>query len=138
MELPPQQLGEIAAALRKQGGGGAGTEKRRATRVLVAARAGVLDEGSGREFSAVRIDVALGGMRLMEALKLQKGGRFVVSVTRKGGGALLVHCEVAHAREVADGVWVVGSKFVTLLEVRQPSEKAVEMEALRIRQRMLD
>ena len=137
MELPPQQLSEIVEALRQQDRAGAGAEKRRSTRILVSAKVKVIDHATGREFVALTVDFSVGGLGLMQSFQASAGQRITVSLPRRRGGAFTIQCAVTHAREPAQGVWLVGAKFLSLVVVTQPSTQGPDAEALRIQSRML-
>src|SRR5687768_17533935 len=137
MQLAAQNLAQVVEALRRQDASGRGAEKRKATRVAVEARVKVLDQRSGREFVAVTVDFSVGGVGLMSCVKFEAGRQLTVSLPRRGGGAFTIVCTVTHARELAEGVWVTGAKFLSFVVVKAPVAGGPEAEALRIQKAIL-
>jgi hypothetical protein len=137
MQLPPQHLAEIVAALRSQERGKSGSEKRRFARVAVVAGVKVLDAASAREFTALTRDISPGGLGLMQTVRIEKTGQFTVLLPRGRAKPLVVRCRVTHAYEAADGVWGVGAQFLSLVAAKPAPANELEAEALRIQRQIL-
>jgi len=137
MQLAAQHLAEIVEAVRKNEGGGAGKEKRRAVRHPVVARVQVLSHSTGRTFAALTQDLSLEGIGLVQSIPMAKGEQIAVSLPGSKYGPLVALCNVMHARELGEGVWSIGAIFLSLNTQTAPSKDEAN-EAQRISAKMLD
>jgi hypothetical protein len=134
--LSPQYFAEALEAIKKRETQSAGREKRRHVRYTVVSRVDVLHPASGRTYAALTHDLSQEGIGLIQSASMQRGELMAVSLPRAKNNVLVALCKVAHARELADGVWGVGATFVSLT-VPDALNKTAAAEAERIASRML-
>jgi hypothetical protein len=137
VQLNPQYLAEVIEALKKMESSAAGSDKRRFSRIAVVTRLEVLEPSTGRTYAALTRDFSIEGIGLIQSTAMAKGAVMAISLPRGKHGSLVAHCEVAHARELADGVWGVGAVFKSVTLVAPAPTKNESAEAGRIKSRML-
>jgi hypothetical protein len=131
-------LAEIIEAIKKSESQGGGSDKRRHARIAVVTRVELLDPATGQSYAALTRDVSLAGIGLMQSSKMEKGTRRAIALPRGKEGAMVVLCEVAHARELAEGIWGAGATFLSAKVINAAPAKDEAAEAERIASRMLD
>lgn len=137
MQLNPQYLAEVIEAIKKKEDQGAGSDKRRFARIGIVTRVEVIDPASGKMYAAMTRDLSLEGLGLMQSSPMSRGSLMAVSLPRGKPGTLVAHCEVAHARELADGVWGIGAVFKSVTLLAPGPSKTDTAEMGRIKSRML-
>jgi hypothetical protein len=129
-------LAEIIEAIKKKESGGSGSDKRRFARIAIVTRVEVLEPSTGRTYAALTRDLSLEGAGLIQSAPMVKGSMMAISLPRGKQGTLVGHCEVAHARELADGVWGIGAVFKSVTLLAPAPSKDESAEAGRIKSRM--
>jgi hypothetical protein len=112
MQLAAQHLAEIVETVKKMEAADSGSEKRRSARFAVIARVEVMHTASRRVYVALTRDLSLEGVGLLQSWPMAKGDEFSISLPRGKGAYVVAQCKVAHARELADGIWGIGAIFV--------------------------
>jgi hypothetical protein len=136
VQLSPQHLAEIIETIKKRDAQRSGSDKRKFARITVMSRVDILHPTTGRTYTALTRDLSLEGIGLMQAEPMQSKELMAISLPRRKHGILDAQCEVTHARELADGVWGIGAKFVST-SVPGSGTKKDSAEAKRIASRML-
>jgi hypothetical protein len=116
-KLSTQDFAEVLSAMRRLKN--EATELRTATRVGVGAKATVwwIDNGRAAEASWVHVeDLSLTGAGLITTRALGNTEPFILGLPRARREPLLVECQAAHVRELADGVYRVGARFGRTLQ----------------------
>lgn len=90
------------------------SDKRNAARFRVLDYAVVEEEaGSGSPFSAVVVDIGLGGLQMHSRIPMTAGERCGVRVGIAAGAPVLLRCEVRHSAPVGQsGLHATGVRFV--------------------------
>jgi hypothetical protein len=135
MQLAAQHLAEIVETVKKLEAANNGSDKRRFPRFNVIARVEVMHTASKRVYTALTRDLSLEGVGLLQSTPLNKGDEFSISLPRGKGQFVVARCTVAHAKELADGIWGIGAIFVTS-GTQEPTAVAGD-EARRIAAKML-
>jgi hypothetical protein len=135
MQLAAQHLAEIVETVKKMEAADKGSEKRRSARFTVIARVEVMQTVSKRVYTALTRDLSLEGIGLLQSWPMGNGEEFSISLPRGKGAYVVARCKVAHARELADGIWGIGAIFVT--SGAQDAAPVEGAEAKRIAAKML-
>ncbi|HVT87907.1 MAG TPA: PilZ domain-containing protein [Tepidisphaeraceae bacterium] len=113
MKLPLREFSEIVSMLRGHTQYGAGSEGRRASRLVISARIDTHQVENGvisRSFSVLTRDISISGIALLQTVALAVGNELVVALPRQKM-SLFVASKVMHCRELASGLLVVGLEF---------------------------
>jgi hypothetical protein len=98
---------------------GDGAEGRRASRIQVEAQVSIwpiIDGSPGAVLTALARDLSLTGIGLFQTLPMKPKDQFVLRLPRRKAEPLLLLCEVAFVKTVADGLYGVGASFSSILE----------------------
>jgi hypothetical protein len=130
VQLSAQQFGEILQALKNASVAGAGSEKRRASRIemqcKVIAVPFVSPGKPGNPISMLTRDVSFTGIGLMNTVPMEKETLFVVRLPRLKSWMLLL-TKVMHCRPLADNLYAIGAEYVE--ELRTESTLPVDPKA---------
>ncbi len=143
MELTPQQLSDIIAALRAEDRAqGAGQDKRRFARLEVQAKieiAAASPDLNPRRFSAYARDISYGGIGFTQSVPVARGHELVIRLPCGRGGILLLKCLIVHCAILAYSLFNVGAQFTgeVGVEFLEKLALASEEELRRIRQSIL-
>ena len=114
MQLSPGLYSRMATILDPVRTGAAGDERRREPRMAVNGTGKLAAPGAPMESAAlVQVqDVSLGGASLLASKDLTVGEQLVLVLQGRDGKALSLLCSVAHCRQMAPDVYVVGTQFL--------------------------
>lgn len=140
-QLSAHQFSEVVAALRAVASSSGGNEKRRFTRMEVAARIAVvrLTEGKiTRLYTALTKDVSAGGIGLMQCAPMEMGEEFIVRLPC-GKQQLDVVTKATFSRSLAEGIFGTGGEFQRMAskELLAEVSRAADAELERIKQSVL-
>ena len=119
MVLTAQQYAEIVNYLRNRLGPGAGSEKRRTTRMELRSRiicTPITDGMPGQRFSVLTRDISMDGIGLLTAIPIKQGQQFIAMLPRNDAETVFVLCDVMHCGVLADGLFSLGCRFLKLLK----------------------
>ena len=114
MQLSPGLYSRMATILDPVRTGAAGDERRREPRMPVQGTGKLAAPGSPIESAAlVQVqDVSLGGASLLASRDVAVGEQLVLVLQGRDGKAMSLLCSVAHCRQMAPDVYVVGAQFL--------------------------
>jgi hypothetical protein len=117
MQLAPQQLSDVLAALRAAGES-AGHEKRRFTRMEVQTTitvGTVVNQYVSRRYSALTRDISGGGVGLLQYLHLERNQQLIVCLPC-AKAELFIVSNAAFCRPLAEGLFGIGVTFERLAD----------------------
>ena len=114
MQLSAGLYSRMATILDPMRTGAAGDERRREPRMAVQGVGKVATPGAPMDSAAlVHVqDVSLGGASLLASRDMLVGEQLVLVLQGRDGKALSLLCSVAHVRQMATDVYVVGAQFL--------------------------
>ena len=122
MHLSAAVFEDILAYVRSESRGG--KESRSMPRIGLTATVDVqLLTDSSRAIRARVRDICADGMGMIMNRPLAQSERFLVTLPRVGGPALMLVCEARHCEKVADGIFSIGVHFVEEREDRMPKPR---------------
>ena len=114
MQLSPGLYSRMATILDPIRAGATGSERRREPRMAVQGAGKLATPGAPLESAAVVQvqDVSLGGASLLASRDVAVGEQLVLVLQGRDGKALSLLCSVAHCRQMAPDIYVVGAQFL--------------------------
>jgi hypothetical protein len=114
MQLSPGLYSRMATILDPVRGAVPGSERRREPRMAVQGVGKVAVPGAPVESAdMVQVqDVSLGGACLIASKDVAVGEQLVLVLEGRDGSAVSLLCSVAHCRQVADDMYMVGAQFL--------------------------
>ena len=114
MQLSPGLYSRMATILDPVRTGAAGDERRREPRMAVQGAGKLATPGTPLDSAAeVQVqDVSLGGASLLASRDVAVGEQLVLVLQGRDGKAMSLLCSVAHCRQMAPDVYVVGAQFL--------------------------
>lgn len=92
----------------------------------------------GLSFSAIARDISINGIGLVQHRPPQRASRLIVQLPRTRSNPLRLLCNIAYARELAEGVYAVGAIFLgEATPAMEPSDEAAA-EVARLRRAVID
>lgn len=118
MQLPIQHYGAIVDALRKTAES-RGNEKRRHNRMEVQARVDLALLANGlnqvtRVYTGLTRDVSIGGIGVMQYVPIEVGQHFIACLPCEKDESLYLLCKSVFCRALAEGLFGIGSEFVSV------------------------
>lgn len=140
MNLPLREFSEILSVMRPQVVASPGSEKRVASRMLVAARvqAHILEGNMvRRSYSLFARDLSLSGLGAIQSIVLTKGTELLLELPREST-PIYVRSVIVRSSNLADGLMAIGTEFTTVAsdQLLQNMNKRIADESARI-QRMV-
>jgi hypothetical protein len=117
-ELLGQHFAEVVAALKSASPNPAAQELRRAPRIEINAKVvtwPLTDNGAGEAVTMLARDISFRGIGLVTAHPMPSNSRFAVGLPRGRFEPICVVCTCMHAREIADGIFMIGAQFLEVI-----------------------